>query len=187
MCVRRPVLTCSREWGTGMISRPRRKKWARRRRAPTRGHNNILLSQNWMEREGRPTIGWPISCASANLPSGASWSLTSDLSRTLCFIALAKVSFPFCSFVPHRYPSDLDPSLRSLIQLSLAIPSLAAGTNTDTAAMPGLGFDFVPLAVDMLGAPYERVVATARYHALHLSMRSASTTANMATQNLAKL
>lgn len=36
---------------------------------------------------------------------------------------------------------------------------------TDMAAILDLDFDFTPLAVETLGAPFERVVATVKRHA----------------------
>lgn len=54
---------------------------------------------------------------------------------------------------------------------------------TDTAAMPGLGFDFVPLVVDTLGAPSGRIATTIKYYAPQISMPSASTTAIVANGN----
>lgn len=51
----------------------------------------------------------------------------------------------------------------------------------DTAEMPDLGFHFVPLALDPLGAPSVRVATTVKCYALQVSMPSASMTATVAT------
>lgn len=53
---------------------------------------------------------------------------------------------------------------------------------TDTAAIPDLGFDFVSLATDTLGALSQRVATTVQSHVRQISMRFASTNAIAATR-----
>lgn len=45
--------------------------------------------------------------------------------------------------------------------------------------MPDLGFDFVPLTIDMVRAASEQVATTINYYARQISMLSASTTATV--------
>lgn len=60
-------------------------------------------------------------------------------------------------------------SLESAVCMNLSL--------TDTASIPDLGFNLVPLAVNTFGAPPERAVATAKQHAWQISMGSAGTPA----------